>query len=95
FLHGCVNRNCDIYLDELQSDLENVCGAQASLSMIWKTLKRSGFQMKKLTRQAIERSAQKRAEYLLKIDTFYESEQLVFVDESAADRRTTYRNRAW
>jgi hypothetical protein len=38
---------------------------------------------------------EKRAAYTLKIATKYNSKQLVFVDESAADRRTTYRGYAW
>lgn len=45
-----------------------------------------------LSRIAIERSAQKRSEFAARIGT-YEANQLVFVDESAVDRRTTYRGR--
>ena len=47
-----------------------------------------------LSRIAIERSAEKRATFAACIGT-YEANQLVFVDESAVDRRTTYRGRAW
>lgn len=47
-----------------------------------------------MSREAIERSALKRGQYFERI-LFYEREQLVFVDESAADRRTTYRGYAW
>jgi len=43
----------------------------------------------------MEQSADKRADYLYKIGLFYLPEQLVFVDESSCDRRTTYRNKAW
>ncbi|KAH7923725.1 hypothetical protein BV22DRAFT_1014820 [Leucogyrophana mollusca] len=46
-----------------------------------------------ITRVAAERSAQKRLEFLTRIGT-YMAEQLVFVDESSVDRRTTYRGRA-
>lgn len=48
----------------------------------------------KLSRVAIERSAEKRAHFAACIGT-YDPNQLVFVDESAVDRRTTYRGRAW
>jgi len=48
-----------------------------------------------LSRNALERSAIKRARYVVKIAMGYQSYQLVFVDESSCDRRTTYRNRAW
>src|ERR1700678_296218 len=48
-----------------------------------------------LSRCAIERSALKRVDYVVKIATEYQLYQLVFVDESACDRRTTYRGHAW
>lgn len=37
---------------------------------------------------------EKRAEFAARIGT-YDPEQLIFVDESAVDWRTTYRGRAW
>lgn len=43
---------------------------------------------------AMERSAEKRLDYLARIG-IYKAEQLVFVDESSVDHRTTYRGRAW
>ena len=43
---------------------------------------------------AIERSSEKRAEFNMRISR-YKPEQLVFVDESSVDRRTTYRGKAW
>ena len=49
----------------------------------------------KLTRSAIERSARKRAEFIYKVGLHYTPEQLVFVDESSCDRRTSYWGRAW
>ena len=47
-----------------------------------------------LSRIAIECSAEKQSEFAAHIGT-YEADQLVFVDESAVDRRTTYPGRAW
>lgn len=47
-----------------------------------------------VTRVAAERSAQKRLEYVTRIGE-YQADQLIFVDESSVDRRTTYRGRAW
>lgn len=47
-----------------------------------------------MTRLACERSVQKRFDYRQRISK-YDPTQLVFVDESACDRRTTYRGRAW
>lgn len=47
-----------------------------------------------MTRVAAERSAEKRLEYSTRIGQ-YAAHQLVFVDESSVDRRTTYRGFAW
>lgn len=94
FLLGTIRKMPDLYLDELQEMLASSCGIQISRSTIWRTLRRSGFTMKKITRVAAERSAQKRLEYIARIGK-YQAEQLVFVDESSVDRRTTYRGRAW
>jgi hypothetical protein len=49
----------------------------------------------KLTRVAIERSARKRAAFVAEVGMLYTPEQLVCVDESSCDRRTTYRGRAY
>ncbi len=112
FLHGTVSRNSDIYLDELQEDLWQICGVLVSKSSIWRALRRSGYTMKKvmltfcccvindthfplkLTRVAAERSAEKHANYIMRIGR-YSRDQLVFVDESACDQCMTYRGRTW
>ena len=47
-----------------------------------------------MTRVAVERSAEKRLEYVARIG-MYQASQLVFVDESSVDRRTTYHGCAW
>jgi len=48
-----------------------------------------------LTKQTMERNADKQAEYLYRIGLLYQPGQLVFMDESSCDRRTTYWNKAW
>ncbi|KAJ7082164.1 hypothetical protein C8R43DRAFT_848398, partial [Mycena crocata] len=95
FLQGSVDSTCNMYLDELQESLGAICGAEASQATIWRTLRRQGYRMKQITRKAIERSVRKRAKFTFKIGCRCTSEQLVFVDESAADRRTTYCGYAW
>lgn len=50
---------------------------------------------KQLTRNAIEQCAIKWAQYISLIGLQYTSDQLDFVDESSANRRTTYRGYAW
>ncbi|KAK2459804.1 hypothetical protein APHAL10511_008236 [Amanita phalloides] len=94
YMFNAVNNIPDIYLDELQMELKDVLGVIVDKSMIWHGLRRGGYTMKQLTRVAIERSAEKWAEFAARVGT-YEAEQLVFVDESAVDCRTTYRGRAW
>lgn len=94
FLLGTIQKAPDLYLDELQEMLAQSCGVEVSCATVWRTLQRAGFTMKKITRVAAERSSQKRLEYLARIGQ-YDASQLVFVDESSVDRRTTYRGHAW
>jgi hypothetical protein len=47
-----------------------------------------------ITKVALERSEEQCEEYLSRISK-YEASQLVFVDESAVDWRTSYRGCAW
>ncbi|KIK75071.1 hypothetical protein PAXRUDRAFT_173897, partial [Paxillus rubicundulus Ve08.2h10] len=60
-----------------------------------RTLKRSGFTRKKLTRPAIKRNEARRAAYTLHMGQSYEPHQLVFVDESHLNRLTTRRPSGW
>ncbi|KAF8574852.1 hypothetical protein K439DRAFT_1371401, partial [Ramaria rubella] len=48
FLLGSITETNDIYLDELKANLEECCGTEVSLSMVWRALKKSGFTMKKV-----------------------------------------------
>src|SRR6266481_3557297 len=48
FLHGAVSCNSDVYLDELQEDLRQICGVLVSKSSIWRALQQSGYTMKKV-----------------------------------------------
>lgn len=50
----------------------------------------------KVTRPALERNEEARAEYWVKLaEGGYRPDQLVFLDESACDRRTARRPYAW
>ncbi|KAJ7118077.1 hypothetical protein C8R44DRAFT_738033 [Mycena epipterygia] len=100
YLHESLDQSCDKYLEELQLGLAETCGRPVSQSTVWRALKRSGYTMMKelviearqsqLTRVAIERSVHKRARYKYKMGLHYQPYQLVFVDESSCDRRTSY-----
>ncbi|KJA17558.1 hypothetical protein HYPSUDRAFT_146386, partial [Hypholoma sublateritium FD-334 SS-4] len=85
----------DAYLDEMQELLETRQGVAVSKSSVWRALMRSGYTMKKLTRDALERNEMKRALYREKCGYEYTPEQLVFVDESSFDRQTSIRGKAW
>lgn len=43
----------------------------------------------------MERNAHKRAKFIFKIGTRYTPDQIVAVDESACNRRTSYRGYGW
>ena len=105
-----LNESPDLYLDELRMELQETCGTSVSISTIWRTLVKGGYSMTKvnltsrcrtdthkvsqLTSTAIERSEEKRQDFAARIGT-YNPSQLVFIDESAVDHRTTYCGRAW
>ena len=49
FLKGCIERQPDMLLVELQDHLHEVCGVVASIGTIARTLHRQGFTMKKVS----------------------------------------------
>ncbi|TFY51280.1 hypothetical protein EVG20_g11074 [Dentipellis fragilis] len=95
FLQSLLARSCDVFLDEMQATLERRCHIEVSMASIWRALRRSGYTMKRVTKVAVERSIEKRAEYIARIGLNYEAEQLVFVDEAACDKRTPTRINGW
>ncbi|KAF9234994.1 hypothetical protein BU15DRAFT_65215 [Melanogaster broomeanus] len=60
FLLGTIEKSPDLYLDELQEMLATSCGVYVSRATVWRTLRKAGFTMKKMSRVAVERSAQTR-----------------------------------
>jgi hypothetical protein len=98
-------------LTELQERLHGTCGVKVSTITIYRALGRRGLSrtrvifsntdlamillIRQVTRPAIERDEDDRARYQLIIGSHYEPEQMVFVDESAFDRRVSRRPFAW
>lgn len=98
-------------LKELQTELREVFGVETSVQTVMRTLHRAGYSMKtvccicldrwqrphpiKVTRTALERNEQDRAEYRALIRTHFRPEQLVFADESHFNRLTLRRPFAW
>ncbi|KAJ7116723.1 hypothetical protein C8R44DRAFT_584617, partial [Mycena epipterygia] len=64
-------------------------------STIWRTLNRTGFTMKKITKHAIEHNEGDRRSYKFSYGRTCQPETTVFVDESSFDRCTVIRNRGW
>jgi len=95
YILGLIAFRPDMYLDEIRRNLHDELKIKVSVSTIYRALCRAGYSLKQSTKAAIERDWQRRATYLTTIGLCYEPNQLVFVDESACDRRTTYRRRAW
>lgn len=106
-----VEARNDSYLDELKEKIFRRTGKSMDDTTVARTLRRLGFTLKKvrlslrswytvshisqLTPRAIERNERKRLAFAVHMAENYRAEQLVFVDESACDRRTYFRNRAW
>ncbi|KAF8325604.1 hypothetical protein F5887DRAFT_829027, partial [Amanita rubescens] len=80
FIEGCIERQPDIYLKELQDLLREVCHVDASPATISRTLHRRGFTKKKVTRLASERDEIDRVTYKMLIGEHFKPAQLVFVD---------------
>lgn len=100
----------DLYLDELWLELQETAGVDVSISTIWRTLVKGGYSMKKvkihisLNRKLRTHSLE--SLIVLPLSAVLRNGQTLlpklapmnlinFVDESAVDRRTTYRGRAW
>ncbi|CAE6521638.1 unnamed protein product [Rhizoctonia solani] len=91
FMTERIHQTPSLYLSEIQEELANVCGVNPSLGTISKTIKRCGITRKKMEKHAKERSEPRRIEYWQHIYQLYNPEQLVTVDESSIDLRTTER----
>ena len=48
-LFDTLSRMPDLYLDELQLELQETSGVNVSISTIWRTLVKGGFSMKKVS----------------------------------------------
>ncbi|CAE6447700.1 unnamed protein product [Rhizoctonia solani] len=95
FLEGCVLRQPDIMIFELQELLFRVYSVQTSTTTIVRSLHRRGLTYKKISRHAMQRDEADRTQFQFIVGMFYRADQFVCVDESACDRRTTRRRYAW
>ncbi|OJT10703.1 hypothetical protein TRAPUB_12796 [Trametes pubescens] len=95
FLEGCIERQPDLTLEELQTYLLEVCNVKASTMTIWRTLKRRGFSRKMVTRPAVERNERDRMAYKMLIGEHFQPHHLVFADETHFNRITLRRRFGW
>ncbi|KAF8694338.1 DDE superfamily endonuclease, partial [Rhizoctonia solani] len=91
FLTEQVHQTPGLYLSEIQGELSNVCSVDVSLGTISNIIKRCGITRKKVEKHAKERSEPRRIEHWQQIHALYTPEQLVPVDESSIDLRSTER----
>ncbi|KAJ7778716.1 hypothetical protein DFH07DRAFT_715713, partial [Mycena maculata] len=94
FMLALVEHSPDIYLDEIQEALFTQHDIDVSLATISRTLHRLGYSSKKLSRQAAERCATARRDFLLEIGN-EPADYIVCADESAVNVLTSYRRNGW
>ena len=86
-----INENPSIYLREIRQKLLETTGVNASESTICRSLQRMGFTRKRMQHVALQRSNVLIGEYQADISLF-DSNSLVFVDETGSDQRDALRN---
>ena len=80
----------DMYLEELRQELIQISGTDVSVSTICKTLKRLGFSRKKLRQVALQRSEERRQEFMEEM-AYLDADMLVWLDECGSTRRNEVR----
>jgi len=93
-LEEYIAARCDWYLDELRDFLGYEHDVWASESTISRALKRREFSRKVVIRIAAQRDQELCLMYYARVSMYY-TDMLVFVDESAANERTTDRKYGW
>ncbi|VDC02747.1 unnamed protein product [Peniophora sp. CBMAI 1063] len=94
YLEARIEQSPDLTLRELRQALVTAYAIDVTEQTISNSLKRRGWSRKKLSRPALEQDEEKRAAFRLEIAQ-YAPWMLVFLDESAADRRTARRTYGW
>lgn len=91
FIRDALERNPDMYQDEIQEALRKECDAHVDRSTVARTLTRMGYTRKKVVRPAIERNEAERSTFMLNL-LDYPPDYYVVTDESAFSRDTTSRD---
>ena len=93
-LRGFIEAKPWSYLEEMQYYLFDMFEILPSLACISRSLRRLRINRKNLKRVAAERSEEERAAYMLELCEL-SHEQLIYIDESAANEHTPWRKRGW
>ncbi|KAJ3720856.1 hypothetical protein C8R42DRAFT_541569, partial [Lentinula raphanica] len=92
YIHSLVQHRPCLYLDEIQEALFQARGVQISIPLLCRTLKKLDFTRKVCSVQALERNENKRAYFMLHMARLAPRlDMLMFIDEAARNRRTSYR----
>ncbi|KAJ7749453.1 hypothetical protein B0H16DRAFT_1319299 [Mycena metata] len=94
FMLALIEHTPDIYLDEIQEQLFTQHDLDVSLATIRRTLHHITETAWKLSRQAAERCAEARRDFLMEIGNEPAS-RIVCADESAVNILTSYRRNGW
>ena len=96
FVVSLLKQRHTIYLDEIQEELQSRRQTSVSLPTIMRALHRMDFTHKVISAGAIERNDLLRAVYMNRIaDEVPDPNMLMFIDESARNRRSSPRNMGW
>ena len=79
-----------MYLEELRQELLQVTSVGVSVSTICRTIKRLGFSRKKLRQVALQRSDEKRTEFMEEM-RYLKADMIVWIDECGTNRRSEIR----
>lgn len=96
YLRGHLIQNSTVYLDEIQDILRTKRNISVSIPTLVRSLRRMAVTHKQVAKRAIERDDMRRAHYMNHIGTVApDPSMLMFLDESACDRRTSGRRYGW
>ena len=90
-----VEKSPDLYLDEIQDDLEVVSGKRMSLSSLSTHLDSLGFSMQVMGQLSRNQDEVARLRYANALNEVEDPKMLIFVDESAKDKNSARRRRGW
>jgi hypothetical protein len=96
FTVALLDRKHCTYVDEIQDQLRTERRISISIPTLWRTLRRLHYSNKRVSIRALERNDLLRSAYMNRIaGEVTNPNMLMFVDESARDKRTSGRRHGW